>query len=287
VPFATATDGVRIHFDVVGRRSGEPVLLIQGLGADARGWFLQRAVLAHRYRVVTFDNRGVGRSEKPAGPYDLTQMAADALSVLDAAGIESAHVVGASMGGVLAQIVAVAAPERVRSLVLACTACRHHRWRRELFEEWAATAQAQGMRAFANANLRWLIGPRSLRRFWPAFGILGPLAISAPSHAFVAQVHAILDMDDDLRFELAQLDVPTLVLVGSQDVLTPQADSEELAELIPGAQLAVIRGAAHGFMVEAARPFNQALLRFLDEVGSGRSERDAADAAGYDDAAIA
>jgi 3-oxoadipate enol-lactonase len=264
--YATTTDGLRLHYDVFGRRGGEPVLMIQGLGADSRGWLMQRGAIARRYRGIVFDNRGVGRSVKPVGPYDLEQMAADAVSVLDAAGFESAHVIGASMGGVLAQILAVRHPERVRSLVLACTACRHLRWRRELLEDWAELAQARGMRAFAAENMRWLVGPRALRRFWPAFGALTPLAISAPSHSFVAQVNAILDMDDSVRELLHTVTVPTLVLVGSQDILTPQADSEEIAELIPDSELAVVQGAAHGFMVEAFPAFNRLVLEFLERV---------------------
>ncbi|MEY2459685.1 MAG: 3-oxoadipate enol-lactonase [Acidimicrobiaceae bacterium] len=271
--YALSDDGIRLHYDTFGRRGGEPVLMIQGLGADSRGWVLQRPAIARHYRGIVFDNRGVGRSGKPVGSYDLEQMTADAVSVLDAADVESAHVIGASMGGVLAQIMAVRHPERVRSLVLACTACRHLSWRRELLEDWAALAQAQGMRAFAAENMRWLVGPRALRRFWPAFGVLTPLAISAPAHSFVSQVNAILDMDDSVRDLLHTVAVPTLVLVGSQDILTPQADSEEIAELIPDAELAVVQGGAHGFMVEHFGAFNKLVLEFLERVTLEQSER--------------
>jgi 3-oxoadipate enol-lactonase len=270
MPIAFAEDGTRLHFSVSGRRDGEPVLMIQGLGADSRGWIRQRVAFAARHRVIVFDNRGVGRSEKPAGPYDLEVMANDAMTVLDAAGIESAHVMGASMGGVLAQIVAVRHPHRVRSLVLACTACRQLPWRRELLEEWAEVATTEGMGAFSQYAVRWLIGPRSLRRFWPAVGLLGSVAMSLPPDAFVSQVQAILAMDDDIRFELANIAVPTLVLVGTQDILTPLGDSEELASLIPGAELAMIGGGAHGFMFEHAAAFNRTALGFLQRVIEAR-----------------
>ena len=111
--------------------------------------------------------------------------------------------------------------------------------------------------------MRWLVGPRSLRRFWPALGTLGPLALRVPPHAFAAQVRAILEMDDDVRFALPSIAVPTLVVVGNQDILTPRGDSEELAELIPDAELVVIAGAAHGLMVEHATTFNRVVLDFL------------------------
>ena len=111
--------------------------MIQGLGVDHRGWALQRGAFGRRHRCIAPDNRGTGHSDAPPGPYDLGRMAADAIAVLDAEGIERAHIVGASMGGVIAQIIGVLHPERVRSLTLACTACQHHEWRRELLAEWA------------------------------------------------------------------------------------------------------------------------------------------------------
>ena len=279
MPHTLAADGTPLHYNLVGARNGEPLLCLQGLGVDGRGWAAQRLALGARYRLVLMDNRGVGRSGKPVGPYDLEVMADDALRVLTDAGYDRAHVMGASMGGVVAQIIAVRHPERVRSLVLACTACRHLPWRRELLEEWASLAQAQGMRAFANANLRWLVGSRSLRRFAPAFAVLTPIAMSAPTHAFVSQVHAILDMDDGLRHLLPTVAAPTLVVVGSQDILTPQADSEEIAELIPDAELAVVQGGAHGFMLENAGTFNRTVLEFLTRVSAEQDALDEAPAA--------
>lgn len=263
MPYVHTSDGLRIRYDVRGPRRGDPVLLVQGLGTDSRGWLLQRRALAKRHRVVTLDNRGVGRSDKPLDGYDLERMALDCVEVLDAVGVDRAHVMGASMGGVIAQIMAVRHPGRVQSLVLACTACRHHPWRVELLQEWAAMARERGMRAWANEHLRWIVGPRSLRRFGAAFGLAAPVFMSAPAHAFAGQIDAILAVDDQVRVELAAVRVPTLVVVGSQDTLTPQADAEELAELIPGAKLAVIRGGAHGFMVEDAAAFNRIVTAFL------------------------
>src|SRR5207244_12989328 len=191
---------------------------------------VQQAALSRRYRCIVRDNRGVGRSDKPEGPYDLEVMADDALAVLDAAGYASAHVMGASMGGVIAQIIAVRHPERVRSLVLSCTACRHLPWRRELLEDWARTAQERGMRALTNRALRWLVGPRSRRRPYLPAQLFGSVLLNVPPHAFASQVDAILAMPDDVADELGAVRVPTLVIVGNQDILTPVGDSEELAE---------------------------------------------------------
>jgi 3-oxoadipate enol-lactonase len=253
-------------------------LLIQGLGADKHGWTLQRLGLATRYRTVALDNRGAGRSDKPHGPYSLEQMADDAVAVLDDAGIESAHVVGASMGGAIAQILALKHAERARSLTLTCTSCRNHEWRRELISSWADTARTSGMASMTHEAARWVIGPRSFRRLWPAIGWMGPLAFTRPAHAFAAQCDAILAVDDTMAGELSQIAIPTLVVVGNQDILTPRGDSEELAELIPTAELVVISGAAHGVMIEHATTYNRVLLNFLGRAETAHRERaDAAD----------
>lgn len=263
----TAADGTGIAYDVFGKADGEPLLMIQGLGTDSRGWALQRMALGRRFRCYAIDNRGVGGSDRPPGPYDLGEMAADAVAVLDAEGVESAHVMGASMGGVLAQILAVNHTERVRSLALVCTSCRHHDWRIELFETWAAAVREGGMSALAREDaLRWLVGPRLRRRFGLWLNLLARIMLQSPPEPFVAQVEAILAAPDELRFELVNVAVPTFVITGSQDLLTPIGDAEELAEYIPGAELFELRGAAHGLMVEAPMAFNTAVGGFFERV---------------------
>ncbi len=133
---------------------------------------------------------------------------------------------------------------------------------------WFSFSDDDGRWRSVPRNLRWLVGMRSLRRIWPAMAMLGPLTFNVPHEAFVAQIDAILAMDDALRLELADIAVPTLVMVGSQDRLTPLGDSEELASLIPGAELAVVRGGAHVFMVEHAGTFNRTALDFLARVNA-------------------
>ncbi|MGA9279409.1 alpha/beta fold hydrolase [Ilumatobacter sp.] len=265
--YVRGSDGTRIHYSKTGRPGAPPVLFIQGLGAGKTGWALQRMATAPWYQAIALDNRGAGRSDKPHTPYTLEQMADDAIAVLDHAGIETAHVVGASMGGAISQILAIKYPERTRSITLACTAGANHPWREELLTEWRDNALEGGMGMMSREAVRWVIGPRSFRRFLPAMGWLGPLALGRPSHAFANQVDAILDVDMSMVDRVEEIDVPVLVLVGNQDILTPRGDSEELADRIPTAELAVISGAAHGFMVEHASTFNRVLIEFL-----GRAE---------------
>jgi 3-oxoadipate enol-lactonase len=270
MPFVSATDGTRIHYEVTGKPGATPVLMIQGLGASKNAWNLQRIAMATRFRIISFDNRGAGRSDKPTVPFTLEQMAEDAIAVLDAAGVETAHVVGASMGGVISQIVAVKYPQRVRSLTLVCTACRNHPWRQELLQSWAKTAAEKGMIEVGKEAAQWVMSPRSFRRLVPAFTWMGPLAALRPRHSFVSQIDAILNTREDLVDQLSTITAPTMVIVGNQDILTPRGDSEEIAERIPNAELVVISGAAHGLMMEHSSTFNKILIEFLQRTELAR-----------------
>ena len=270
MPFVHAADGTRIHYEVTGRPRATPILMIQGLGASKNAWNLQRIAMATRFRSISLDNRGAGRSDKPTQPFTLEQMADDAIAVLDAAGVETAHVVGASMGGVISQIIAVKYPHRVRSLTLVCTACRNHPWRQELLQSWAHTAEEKGMIEVGKEAAQWVMSPRSFRRLVPAFTWMGPLAALRPRHSFVSQIQAILDTREDLVDELSSITAPTMVIVGNQDILTPRGDSEEIAERIPNAELVVISGAAHGLMMEHSTTFNKILIEFLQRTEAER-----------------
>jgi len=270
MPFVHVADGTRIHYEVTGRPGATPILMIQGLGASKNAWNLQRIAMATRFRSISLDNRGAGRSDKPTQPFTLEQMADDAIAVLDAAGVETAHVVGASMGGVISQIIAVKYPHRVRSLTLVCTACRNHPWRQELLQSWAHTAEEKGMIEVGKEAAQWVMSPRSFRRLVPAFTWMGPLAALRPRHSFVSQIQAILDTREDLVDELSSITAPTMVIVGNQDILTPRGDSEEIAERIPNAELVVISGAAHGLMMEHSATFNKILIEFLQRTEAER-----------------
>ena len=270
MPFVHVADGTRIHYEVTGRPGATPILMIQGLGASKNAWNLQRIAMATRFRSISLDNRGAGRSDKPTQPFTLEQMADDAIAVLDATGVETAHVVGASMGGVISQIIAVKYPHRVRSLTLVCTACRNHPWRQELLQSWAHTAEEKGMIEVGKEAAQWVMSPRSFRRLVPAFTWMGPLAALRPRHSFVSQIQAILDTREDLVDELSSITAPTMVIVGNQDILTPRGDSEEIAERIPNAELVVISGAAHGLMMEHSATFNKILIEFLQRTEAER-----------------
>jgi len=266
MPSVRAADGTRIFYDTFGKPDGEPLVLIMGLAIDRWGWIRQRPMLAKQFRCISIDNRGAGLSDKPHGDYDLFTMTADIEAVMDAEGIESAHVMGYSLGGVLAQVLTVFAPQRVRSLVLASTACRVKDWRREVFGDWSQLIEARGVRTFSQENLRWVAAARHLRWITPLAPAFAPLMVRAPAHGIIGQIHAIASITEQMHELLQDIAVETLVLVGSQDILTPVADSEEIAHRIPSARLQVISGAAHGAVVTDARVFNQAVEAFYESL---------------------
>jgi pimeloyl-ACP methyl ester carboxylesterase len=269
MPRVKSTDA-EIQYDVHDetRGRGEALLCIMGLGGASNWWFPQVEGLRDSYRVITFDNRGVGRSDKPAGPYSMSQMAADALAVLDAAGANDAHVMGISMGGMIAQHVALTAPRRVKKLVLACTTAGGPTALQPNPEVLSALMAIGGMRPDSPAEmiekLGWIVFPRE----WLAVrgrelvALLEANAMEpAPQHAFLAQVMAIAG--HDTRGRLPEIQHETLVLTGDVDVLVPPANSRILSDGLPKATLHTIPGTGHGFNVQEPEAYNRAVKAFL------------------------
>jgi 3-oxoadipate enol-lactonase len=255
-------NGIDLRVEEVG--SGPPLLLIMGLGASLETWLAQREAFAARHRVILFDNRGAGESEHPPPPWTVPDMAADAIGVLDALGIARAHVLGVSMGGMIAQEMAIGWPERVDRLVVAVSFARPDPLRRAflLFRRWARL-QGADLVEEGVANLPWLVSPSvlndpaGLERF---LGVVGTMPLMAPE-AYSHQVDAILEHDTLARLDRVR--APTLVLAAAEDVLTPIYLSREIADAIPGARLTVLPRGNHAVQLEYPEPFNAAVLDFL------------------------
>jgi pimeloyl-ACP methyl ester carboxylesterase len=257
-----SANGVRIHVEESG--SGPPLLLIMGLGASLETWAAQRGAFASRYRVIEFDNRGAGRSECPAPPWTVPDMAADAIGVLDALRIPRAHVLGVSMGGMIAQEMAICWPERIDRLVLAVSFARPDLLRRTflLHRRWARL-QGADAREESVATLPWLVSPRLLNdpvRIEEVLTLFGSMPFMA-AEAYARQVDAVLEHDTLSR--LHRVRAPTLVLAAAEDVLTPVYLSEEIAAAIPNACLQVLPYGNHGVLVEYPEDFNCAVLEWL------------------------
>jgi len=260
--WVTAPDGARLH--VIDQGAGDPVLWLQGLNAPAAAWAVQRAHFAQRFRSLAPDGRGVGQSDAPPGPYTARQMAADAVKVLDAAGVDRAHVVGLSLGGAVAQELALVHPARVRSLALLSTFAAQPPRARALLEAWralypVAIADPRLRKAWELQAYSWLFTDRFWRSEANVRAALRFASSQPPQTAqgFVAQVDAALSHDS--RDRLGGLDVPTLVIHGALDQLSVKENGEELARLIRGAELLILPEAGHAVNLEGQRPVNAAL----------------------------
>jgi len=254
-------NGIDIHYEVSG--SGRWVTLSHSLFCDGSMWDPQMAVLEARFTVLRFDTRGHGKTDAPAGAYSLEQMADDTLGLLDALKVERTHFVGLSMGGMIGQHLALKAPQRIDRLVLADTVCRFPSEAQALWPERIRIAAEQGTAALAESTLaRWFTTP--YRAAQPeVMARIAALIGATPVAGFVGCAQAIPRMNTLDR--LHQLNTPTLVIVGEQDIGTPPAMSQEIAAAIPGARLEIIADASHLSNIEQAETFNRLLLEFLTE----------------------
>ena len=267
MPYAIVNK-IRMHYAVSGQ--GAPVLMINGLSAPSVNWALQAKALAPHFQVVTFDNRGVGETDLPAEPiYTTAQMADDAAALLRHLQIPRAHVVGASMGGTIAMELALRHPKLVRSLTLACTWAEGDPRFLHTIEAWIALAY----RVPVEERYRYVVYPWV---FSPEFFVKKEnleqalqRALAYPhqtkAEAIERQARGILAWNGTRVKRLGSIRVPTLVLVGKDDILTPPAFSKLLAKKIPRARLVVLAG-GHGFFLEQADLFNRAVLNFLKSV---------------------
>ena len=270
-----ARAGNDIYYEIHGHGGGFPVVLIMGLAMDSGGWAKQLPALSARRRAVLLDNRGVGRSKKPAGPYTTAEMAADVIGVLDEAGIARAHVIGVSLGGAIAQELALGHARRVKSLTLISTFAKADERMARAAEEGAkhsgGNMVAQAMEQIASGKLA--LDPKALMKFLmplvvtPAFiererTWLREMFNRSLDHGFssagiAAQVAAALSHDTVGR--LSTLAAPTMVLLGTEDRLVLPKLTRRLAQLIPDAKLVELAGAPHGLIMEHAEEVNPLL----------------------------
>jgi pimeloyl-ACP methyl ester carboxylesterase len=260
-----AANGVDLWVEREG--DGDDVLFIAGLADEGACWVDQVAGLKDRHRITIFDNRGVGRSSTPDGPFRITDFAADTAALMYELGLERAHVVGSSMGGAIAQELALAHPERVRSLVLNGTWCRGDRFLHEVFRNWMWSAQkADSVRDFLVAVNLWCFSPRiwneGIMDEWLAAAEASPHAQSVD--AFCRSAEALIGHDSANR--VGGISAPTLVTVGELDLVLPPRFSHDLAERISGARLVVIPDVGHQPFQEVPAEYNRLLADFWSSV---------------------
>ena len=255
---------IHLYYEMQGE--GYPLLLIRGLGSNADHWYCQIQEFSSRYCVVSFDNRGIGRSEKPDGPFSISTMARDTVGLMDAIGISKAHILGISMGGMVAQEVALRYPHRVNGLVLGCTHCGgdHAEGPSEEVINIFAEYISSGTPEAAQEVQKCLFTERTLREASEVAQRYQEVSQRFPptTEILIYQMQAV--QGHNTWDELHHIQTPTLVLTGDEDILVPPENSSILAERIPNALIQVIEGGAHQFLVEQADAFNEAVLHFLD-----------------------
>jgi 3-oxoadipate enol-lactonase len=263
VPTVQRPDGASIAWSSDGDESNPPVLLVMGLAYPAAMWWRLIPALSERYRVLRVDNRGAGLTgDVPGGPYTVETMAGDCLAVLDEAGVDRAQVVGISMGGLIAQEIALTSPERVRSLCLVAThpGTAHAVWDAEALAMLGNRGEMTVQEA-AEMSLPFNYATGTPReRIEEDWAVRFPLA--ATPTGYMNQLAGASAWSGLER--LASLDLPTLVLHGEVDRLVPADNGRKLADAIPGAELVLVPDANHILMTDQPEQVEKALLDWLD-----------------------
>jgi len=260
-------NGINIHYRVQGR--GEPLVLLMGLGGECGDWILQVCAFKKYYRVITFDNRGVGKSDKPSESYTVKTMADDAVGLMEHLGIGKAHILGVSMGGMIAQEVAITHPERVRKLILVSTTAgrdekgghspellRAMGLKEDFSDEDIRSADigkvmtSLNSHAFSSGAIKTVAVPFC----WVRTKLFGIKGVKGQFEAVMT--HSTLD-------RLHTIKAPTLVIAGTEDRIVPSRSSDLLANRIPNARLVKIEGGSHTLLAEKRGRFNREVLDFL------------------------
>lgn len=270
-----------IAYDIAG--DGDWLLMINGIGAARGSWALQIEDLSRHFRCITFDNRGMGESDKPPGPYTTRTMAADAARLLDRLGVKRVHVLGVSMGGAIAQELALLRPELIDRLVIVCSWAACDRYLARCFDiqkdialsvgrqgaGWSVAVQRfLSLIGFAREDFagRWDLIADGERQVADALA-----AGNEPAYEYyVAQADACLT--HDTRDRVGRIAAPTLILAADRDAFTPLHLSESLAASIPGASIEIMEGCGHVMFYEQPADFNRRVIRFLSAGHDGRRE---------------
>lgn len=253
-----------IHYEEKGE--GPPLMLVPGLSGSGAFFISQVPELSKSFRTIVHDHRGAGRSTHSRIEYSVEQMANDALRLMDALGIDSAHLVGHSTGGAIGQVIATEHPERLQSLVLSATWPGPDPYFRRMFESRKQTLLDSGVQAFLKASALVQTTPQWVSENDDFLTELHRVTAEScpPVEVMVSRIDAILR--HDRRSRLLQIHVPTLVIVARDDMITPQFYSEELASAIPGAKLIVLETGGHYAPAIQSAAYNAAVGAFLRAV---------------------
>jgi 3-oxoadipate enol-lactonase len=268
---STRVGDLDVVWDVAGPTAGAPVLMINGLGAARGSWYLQVPALAERYRVYAYDNRDVGETGpgEDSSAYAMDRFARDAAGLIEALGTGPVHIIGASMGGAIAQELVLARPDLVRSAQIVCSWPRTDPWLAELILQWKSMYFAMGAFDWTRTSWVWVFTHRWFRDP-EKMAALRHDAESYPypqtAEMFGRQCDAVVEFD--ARDRLGAITAPAHVIAGEEDILTPPRFSREIATAIPGSTLTILPEVGHGMFWETPAAFNAALIVFLDRTAT-------------------
>jgi pimeloyl-ACP methyl ester carboxylesterase len=263
----TNVNGINIYYE--GHGQGEPLVLIQGLGGGHASWFFQTRAFKKHYRVITFDNRGIGKTDKSSDAYTIKTMADDTIGLMDYLGVDKAHILGASLGGMVAQEIAIGYPQRVIKLVLVCTSAGE----RQVTDIHPQMLRAIGINEgstevdFRSADFVKLMSAIISLAFNKRLYRMLLLPISKVSMksgrvaGHLEQMEAVMGHSTIDRLHL--IEAPTLVITGTEDKIMSPHSSEMIASQIPNAKLVKVEGGSHAFFLEMRGRFNKEVLGFL------------------------
>lgn len=257
-------NGLRMHYEE--RGSGEPLVLLMGLSAPGAAWEPHVAAYEQHFRCIVLDNRGAGESDKPVGPYTTVLMAEDTAGVMEALGLEQAHVAGLSMGSGIAQELALRHPKRVRSLVLTASWARCDRYTAAVFEHFKRLRAVAAPAEFVQLLQLWIYTAEYYETHYADF-VQGQREAATGYYmdlqSFCAQADACISHDTLDR--LPGIQAPVLLTCGTGDIFTPLRLSEAMQARLPNAQLLLLPGLGHCHHWEDLATFNRETTRFLLE----------------------
>lgn len=258
-------NGINMYYEVSGK--GMPLVMIQGLAGNHQAWFLQTPVFRKYYRVVIFDNRGIGKTDQSSKPYTIRTMAEDVIGLMDYLAIDKAHILGLSLGGLVAQEIAISYPERVIKLILGSTfAGIEINDNPEMIKALGVSevttdvdVKSTDFRKLMSFMVSSAFNRRLFRMVQLPLSKLGMRSINASGYLMqMAAITGYTTLD-----RLHQINAPTLVITGTGDRLVPPGMSDLISSMIPNARLVKVKGGSHAFFMEMRGRFNKEVLNFL------------------------
>ena len=262
----TRSNGIQLYYEIHGE--GKLLVLISGIGYSLWQWHKMVPLLAKHFQVITFDNRGVGQSDKPAGPYSAQILAADTVGLLDALGMGKAIIMGHSMGGFVAQVTALDFPQRVEKLILCSTnfGGPHHIPVTEEAMKVLTDASSDPLTRFQNGLIvstapGWAEKNPQMIQEWVEWRVANPIEPAA-YQAQLAIGLALLPPEASFEDRLSSIEVPTLILFGAHDKVVPPENAALLAEKIPNSEIVILPEAGHFFPIETPEAAAQTVVDF-------------------------